>query len=296
MRPLLPVMLVVACGAPPPPPEAPAPEEVSLDVVRAATSGGGTAVRARLVAPPDADLEVAVPATAGLTFGEAEVRREVIGGQAITTTTWPVSGSPGPYVVEGVCVPGVGDPPGPVCADPLYLTLGAAPERAEMADVVAPSRPWPAWVPWAVAGGVLALAGLVAWRTRGGRREEEVVVPDAPAEAPDVVALRRWEAVRHAAELDDDARAQALSELFRAYLEDCLAFPARSNTTTETLRHLEGLSQLPEGNLHRARRLLRATDLVKYAEKQPGSDFFVDLDSDLRAFVTDTRPATWGAS
>ena len=53
------------------------------------------------------------------------------------------------------------------------------------------------------------------------------------------------------------------------------------------------MQHLPEGNMARARRLLRATDRVKYAELRPGQDFFEDLEADLRAFVGSTRPRTW---
>jgi hypothetical protein len=40
------------------------------------------------------------------------------------------------------------------------------------------------------------------------------------------------------------------------------------------------------------RRILRATDKVKYAESRPSPEFFEELDSDLRAFIDATRPRT----
>ena len=53
------------------------------------------------------------------------------------------------------------------------------------------------------------------------------------------------------------------------------------------------MAHLPKGNVPRAKKLLRATDLVKYAEVSPESDFFDDMDADLRAFVGSTRPRSW---
>ncbi|HMV70485.1 MAG TPA: hypothetical protein PKA64_26830 [Myxococcota bacterium] len=117
----------------------------------------------------------------------------------------------------------------------------------------------------------------------------------APPEAPHLAALRRWEAVRADPSLDDHARALALSEIFRDYVEATLSFAARALSTTEILRHLEQLTFLPRENLPRAKRLLRATDRVKYADDQPGTDLFEELDSDLRAFVESTRPKSWDA-
>ena len=118
-------------------------------------------------------------------------------------------------------------------------------------------------------------------------------VPEVPAEPPDTVAIRAWEAVRADEALDDERKAQALSRIFRDYTEAALGIPAVAWTTTEILGHLGRMANLPEGNVPRARRLLRATDLVKFAEKKPGTDFFEDLDADLRAFVGSTRPTRW---
>ena len=88
-------------------------------------------------------------------------------------------------------------------------------------------------------------------------------------------------------------KAKALSSIFRDYAEAVLSFPASAWTTTEILEKMRSMSHLAEGNVPRARRLLRATDKVKYAEHRPGEDFFEDLDADLRAFVGSTRPHAW---
>ena len=117
--------------------------------------------------------------------------------------------------------------------------------------------------------------------------------PELPPEPPDVAALQRWEAIRRDPTLDDMARAHALSQIFRTYVEAVLTFPATAWTTSEILERLRDMAHLPTGNVPRARRLLRATDRVKYAEARPGQDLLEELDADLRAFVGSTRPHSW---
>jgi hypothetical protein len=115
----------------------------------------------------------------------------------------------------------------------------------------------------------------------------------APAVPPDVACLRAWDAVRRDTTLSIDEKAAALSVLFRAYVEDVLGFEATARTTSEILEHLRGLTHLPEGNVTRAQRVLRATDRVKFAEHRPAEDWLAELDADLRAFVHSTRPSVW---
>ena len=49
---------------------------------------------------------------------------------------------------------------------------------------------------------------------------------------------------------------------------------------------------LPRTNLPRAKRLLRATDRVKYAEVPPDERFFAELEDDLRGFIDATKPVS----
>jgi len=137
--------------------------------------------------------------------------------------------------------------------------------------------------------GLLFLGGIGFAFTRPRRARDVVVVP----EPPDIVAIRSWEAVRADEAMGDEEKAEALSRIFRVYVEGVLAFQATAWTTTEILARLTGMGHLPEGNVPRAKRLLRATDRVKFAEAKPGADLFDDLDSDLRAFVGSTRPTAW---
>lgn len=175
-------------------------------------------------------------------------------------------------------------------SSPLFVDLGVAPPRdGELADIVEPDLVWVP--PWGAIAAVAGVGGLMAtgiWLALRGlpARVEQRARP----EAPDLRALRRWDAVRTDSTLDAEGKATALSLIFREYTEDVLAFPAASWTTTEILRHLEALQHLPQGNLPRARRLLRATDRVKYADARATAELFEELDADLRAFVGSTRP------
>jgi hypothetical protein len=175
----------------------------------------------------------------------------------------------------------------------LFIDIATeAPREGEPEDIVEPSRiiqiPW-GWFGAAAGGFAVLAAGIFLAFGRTGSKKEAVL----PADPPDVAALRAWEAVRSDPTLDDQERALAISRIFREYAGVVLGFSATAWTTTEILAHLRGLAHLPEGNVPRARRLLRATDRVKFADHKPGTDLFEDLDADLRAFVGTTRPHQW---
>ena len=114
-----------------------------------------------------------------------------------------------------------------------------------------------------------------------------------PPEAPDVVALRRWDAVRSDPKLDDFARAVALAVILREYQEAALGFPATTWTTSEILEKLSAMAHLPEGNVGRAKKLLRATDYIKFADAAARQTLFEELDDAFRVFVSTTRPRAW---
>jgi hypothetical protein len=240
-------------------------------------------------------LEVPRPEVEGLSFelsGQPDM--ELLGERRVVTWRWMFSGRSGSYEIPAVeLVLGEGDDAETLSSRPLWVDLGVEPPRpGELADIVDP-EPLIA-VPWTLLGigvglGALAVGGLwLAFRATI-RRE----LPSVPSEPPDVAALQRWDAIRRDPSLDDMARAQALSQIFRVYVEAVLVFPATAWTTSEILSQLGVMAHLPTGNVPRARRLLRATDRVKYAEARPGVDFFEDLDADLRAFVGSTRPHHW---
>jgi hypothetical protein len=261
------------------------------------TAGGGN-LRIQTAYDPTGEIEIPTPDVEGLEFlplGDAVV--ESVGHREVVTQTYAFSGAKGSYAVPAMTATWrSADGEFTASTSPLYVDLGVpAPGReGEIFDIANPGRVWTIpWVPVLAIGGVgMLMFGGIFLAFRKDWRSE---VGEAPEEPPDRVALRRWEAIREDALLDDFEKAKALSSIFRDYTEAVLGFPASAWTTTEILARLSDLTQLTEGNVPRARRLLRATDRVKYAEQQPGTDFFSDLDSDLRAFISATCPHSWTA-
>lgn len=263
--------------------------EAWVDTLGAKADAKGPATLHVAVRAPDGTAwTLDDPAAKGVTLGNREERVEDLGPDQLTTRSWPLVGS-GSIILEGVCAKVDGRDP--VCADPLYLDLGKPRERKEMADITEPGRLLP-FPPLTIALGVLGVVMAGAFAVLGLRRMKRPAPPPPPIpeEPPYDAALRRWNAVRADDSLSDYAKALALSEIFRTYAEAVLAFPARALSTTETLAHLDTLPYLPKENLPRVRRILRATDKVKYAESRPSPEFFEELDSDLRAFIDATRP------
>ena len=290
MRWHVPVLIVAlfACAAPPEALEVDANElEIATALVGAPTQRGGT-LRVHAEGPLDTPWTISAPSSAGLTFTETEDRTETIGPRRVRTQTYDFKGNAGQHLLEHVCA--TSGNATPVCASPLYIDMGIAPDREQLIDIDDPSavRAAPSWQTLAAVGGLLALMGgglFVAFR-----RRPEPIVTAVPPEPADQVAIRRWEAIRADVGLSDYEKTVALSHVFREYVQASLRFGALGWTTTEILTHLRGLAFLRREDVGRAKRLLRATDLVKFADRRPDTDFFEPLDSDLRAFVNNTRP------
>lgn len=277
------IPLVLACSAPP-------PEVPDLAVSTAAkdvSASGGTLTVTTVYTGESVELPDA-PTVDGLTFALREdPRQETLGARTVVTQVWRFSGKKGSYEIPSLAVTA-----GEQTAEsaPLWVDLGVeTPHAGELLDIQEPDAVWT--VPWTPilcgVGGFVVLSGMLglafSWAIRP-RETVEVVLP------PDVRWLRAWHDVREDPMLTDEDRARELSRIFREYTEEVLGFPAVSWTTSEILEKLESLVHLPSGNVPRAKRLLRATDLVKYAEVKPGEDFFQDLDGDLRSFIAATRP------
>lgn len=266
---------------------------LSIDAI---VDGKGTdlTLRVQITGPPQRAFRLAPLAFENVKVGATTQRDETIGANVVRTVQVKLTAQPGQHVLDHVCVAFEDGAGAPACAEPIYLDVGQKPDRTGMADIVDPSalsRVSTTLVGLAVATflSVLSLlyAGRALWRRRPAPRIVEVA-----AEPAHIVAWRSWEAVRDDRTLSDFDRAFALSEIFRTYAEAALAFPARANSTSETLEHLESLTALPRTNLPRAKRLLRATDRVKYAEVPPDERFFAELEDDLRGFIDATRPVS----
>ena len=245
------------------------------------------------VAPAGLNVELPTLEVEGLTFSrEAETRREVVGDRVVATERYRFRGAGGMYELPPVTAYWLDENDEPQRADsqPIWIDIDVDPPReGEIVDIAEPSAVWSfPWLILAVVGGLLGLLGgglFVAFRSVPTSSTTERALP------PHVIALREWRAVRGDESINDYDTAVELSRIFREYTEAVLGFPASAYTSRQTLDHLRNLQHLPEGNVPRAKRLLRATDLVKYAEHTAEGDFFDDLDADLRAFIDATRPA-----
>lgn len=290
MRPLL-LLALAACGRSNDPVTTSAVDQVELLTRVEVSDAGKRELVVMSTGPRSTTWTLDVPSPPKLKLGEPSIREELVGDRVIRTHRYAFTGGKGSYIIENVCATPEGADP--ICASPLYLDIDVEMDRSTMVDIDDPAALLPL-PPFGLVLGALAgisLMGFGVWRAIRLRPPEQVTVIEE--EPPDLVAIRRWNAIRSDDQLSDFDKALALSEVFRAYAASVLRFPAEAFTTTETLAHLTSLAALPRDNVPRARRLLRATDRVKYAEARPGEDFFEDLDSDLRAFIDSTRPRTW---
>ncbi len=284
---------LAACREPRAPVDAAAP--VSAEVwIEHATAEGGQLVLQTTYDPRGA-LDLPDPAVDGLDFNPAgPPEHERLGSRDVVTVRWDFKGGKGSYEIPALRV--VWNGSGETVegqTDPLFVDLAVEPPRpGELADIHDPRRVWT--IPWLGLGTTLGVIGLLAGGIgtafRLGRRRAPIALPP---EAPDVLALRRWAAVRHDPALTDLERAVFLAAILRTYSEAVLGFAATAWTTSEILERLGAMPHLPEGNVPRARRLLRATDRVKFAGGLAGAELFDELDADLRAFVDSTRPHAW---
>ncbi|MBX2798802.1 MAG: hypothetical protein KTR31_14095 [Myxococcales bacterium] len=285
------------CASEAPPGEALEVSEIQVRVFLegAPRSGGGKLV---VQTEYDARGEVRVPElqAEGLEFElDGPPTAETIGDRDVVTQRYVYRGSDGHYEIPPLTASWT-SPDGTVVegsSTPVFLDVAVEPLRVgELSDIVEPNALWTIpWVP-VLSVGAIFVAGLAMafWP----RREEEAT-PERRL-PPHMAALKAWEAIRFDGALTDEDKARELSVIFRTYLEGALRFEASAWTTTEILAHLRSLVQLPEGNVPRAKRLLRATDRIKFAEERPSGELIEELDADLRAFVDATRPTSWQAS
>ena len=265
------------------------PLEVSAWAVDPTGSGGVLVLQTRTQQADD--LELPVPEVEGLTFSaDGQPSQERLGDHTVITQRFRYTGKKGSYEIPALTVH-AGELE--ATSAPLWVDLGVeAPNVAQLGDIVEPEELWTIdWTPIlaAVALGFLLAGAVVLGLVRLTRPKPKVVIRTPP----DVRCLDAWEKVWADKALTEEEKASELSNIFRAYTEEVLSFPATAWTTTEIVAHLQELKHLPDGNVPRAKRLLQATDLIKYAEEEADGEFLRRMDADLRAFVGSTRPRGW---
>ena len=203
----------------------------------------------------------------------------------ISEGAWDIvySGPPGSYILEPVQVHAGGEAvPGPR----YYVDLGVQGPSSDLNPLASmtPIEERPIW-PWFLAlavtgftaGGVIT--GVLIWRNR------DTSAPPPPPIPPDVEALGALNAAVDAG-LDDHAFALAISAVFRRYVERITGEPATARTSFEVLASLDERFD-PE----MSKKLLTATDLIKFAREQGSAELFAELVAGLRAIIIATRPA-----
>ncbi len=289
-------LLLLACGAPELAlPIAPPRASVERQVVsRRVGSGEAVLFQERLSwadgwTAPDGALGVE-----GL--GVVLVDEEVggTGDRYWRTRTWSLVGEDGSYHVPAATLRfvGEGDAYRDVPAAAVDFDIGVEGPTSDLEGLIAPPVPAPfPWKTWLAAGlGVLGIVALGLWAWRRMQRRRNAPPPPIPLPPPDQEALEAWAHLQALPDLDDHALALGLSRIFRRYLERALdGVLATTWTQREILRALKVLD-LDGELLGRAKKLLSATDALKFARRGGGERFFSDLDQDFRQVIERTRP------
>ena len=280
----------LACGSEPvlPEPDPAADVEVRTWIEGQPSRGVATLV-VQVRASQGASAAMPEPDLPQLTVVEAgEASEERLGDRVVSTRRYRVTGPEGGYEIPALSASSDG-----VASDPIWLDLGAQPDTLDaLVDISEPEAVFrldSTLIVGAVCVGLVGLGALggiaLAFGGLAGRAPREL-----PPEPPDVLALRKWGAVRADPSLDEQQVAVAIALILREYIEAVLGFPATAWTTREILDRLAGMEHLPEGSVGRAQRILRATDFIKFADAKARATLFDELDDALRSFVGTTRP------
>jgi len=294
VRALLAALLaaLAACGGDLLPPLGRPDADVRLELdARKVAAGEPVLATVQVVQAEGVELRVAEPGAEGLELSLQDERTEPFDGWSLTTRRYALSGEPGSYVVSIEAALAV-HPDGreeQLEIPPVFVDVGVDGPSSELEGLIMPVPPEPPIWPWVLLAGVLiglAIAAFIWWWRRRKRASQLV-----RAEPAHVTALHAWQVVLRDRELSDHARALQLSEVFRRYLEAVHPMPATAMTTREICDAIYADGLVPGSLLDRARRILGATDLLKFARRGGGVEFFHELDQDFQAYVAATRPS-----
>ncbi len=152
-----------------------------------------------------------------------------------------------------------------------------------------------------IAGGVGVLAVIVPLVIYWRRRKRAMAAEETPVSPPrpiHEVALERLEALEEKklwqAGHVKDHHVQ-LSFILRAYIEERFGIHALEQPSESILRALE-YSSIDRDMLYKASRVLRLSDMVKFARARPEASENEEALASARAFVEGTRPPADGSA
>ena len=287
-RSLLPLLVAVGCGAEPVlPPLAPAPVDVEVRVEQTSVaSGEPIVVEVTRWTSSDWSLPPVGPVAEALQTREQSTDGpSVVGDRTRVVSTFELSGDDGSHVVvvPPVEATGPGDQTRTIEPPPVFVDIGTPPPPLD--GLVGPEgvpgeQTHPTWALAAAGVGAALGFGLLAAAFVVVARSKSAPLPK-PAH---VIARETWAAARQTT-TDDHALALELSLVFRQFLQAVTGAAMVTRTTREIVDLLEGEDLLtPELRL-RARRVLDATDRLKFARDGGGTEFFDGLETDFLAVV-----------
>ena len=131
--------------------------------------------------------------------------------------------------------------------------------------------------------------GYYIWQKRRQGKDR------TPEIEPHILATQDLEKLRASSFLDEDqvkAFHFSLSEIMRRYFEGQFGFPATDRTIEEINRDIHSVTTLNEKDRNDFLAILKETEVVKFADIDPGKEKSLDILDLSENFVNDTKPAT----
>ncbi len=170
----------------------------------------------------------------------------------------------------------------------LLAAIIATPE--EVADALEGLRenvppvavPWPAWMWWAIAGGVVIAAGLLVWLGIWLARR----APKTPPPTPREIALREIEALRpRVNSMEPYAFSVVVSDILRTYVSGHFGLHATQQTSPEFLASISRSELFTDSDRKLLAVFLERCDLLKFARAEAHAEENTGLLREAAAFI-----------